>query len=360
MSDDDVYAERLRQVLNGEGSAMEIGDDGLARILNSAHAPGAGSRRPSWLAPLAVAAAAVVLLGGTAIAVGLHHGSTNNNALPVASGSSSTPSASSSPTGSTSTSQPSQQTSTSVPPSTGPSQHSSTPVVTPARALAIYYVANVPGVGTRLYREFHALPVPTAVSPAFVALNELLGGSAVDPDYTSLWPSGTVVRSGGGGLGTDTATVNLSQLPTGSAAAKALAIQQLVWTMTAADPSIKRVQVNLDSYTGVVKHGTPVGRVNALDVLANVWILAPTDGASVTSPVKVTVYGTGFEGNVPVEIFSNGTQVAAQALTTQMGAFAQASTTFKLPAGTYEVRAFNDNGKNGTMQLWDTKTFTVS
>jgi hypothetical protein len=43
-----------------------------------------------------------------------------------------------------------------------------------------------------------------------------------------------------------------------------------------------------------------------------------------------------------------------------MGAFATASTTFTLPAGTYELRAYNDNGKDGTLILWDTKTFTVS
>ena len=42
-----------------------------------------------------------------------------------------------------------------------------------------------------------------------------------------------------------------------------------------------------------------------------------------------------------------------------MGGFAQASTTFKLPAGSYVVRAYNENGKDGTLLLWDTKTFTV-
>jgi hypothetical protein len=42
-----------------------------------------------------------------------------------------------------------------------------------------------------------------------------------------------------------------------------------------------------------------------------------------------------------------------------MGGFAQASTTFKLPAGSYVVRAYNENGKDGTLLLWDTKSFTV-
>jgi hypothetical protein len=43
-----------------------------------------------------------------------------------------------------------------------------------------------------------------------------------------------------------------------------------------------------------------------------------------------------------------------------MGGFAEARTTLKLPAGSYVIKAYNDNGKDGTLQLWDTKTFMVS
>jgi len=42
-----------------------------------------------------------------------------------------------------------------------------------------------------------------------------------------------------------------------------------------------------------------------------------------------------------------------------MGGFAQASTTISLAPGQYEVRAYNDNGRDATLQLWDTKSFTV-
>ena len=106
---------------------------------------------------------------------------------------------------------------------------------------------------------------------------------------------------------------------------------------------------------------TPLARANALDVLSNVWILDPFDGANVKSPVTVKVYGTGFEGNVPIKIFraSDGVQVAQDAVTTKMGGFAEASTTFKLPPGSYKVLAYNENGKNGTLEQWDSKTFTV-
>jgi len=43
-----------------------------------------------------------------------------------------------------------------------------------------------------------------------------------------------------------------------------------------------------------------------------------------------------------------------------MAEFAEATTTITLPPGTYEVRAYNDNGRDDTLELWDTKTFSVT
>jgi hypothetical protein len=196
------------------------------------------------------------------------------------------------------------------------------------------------GHGTRLYREFHTLSTAPE-SKAQTAVAELFGGSALDPDYSSLWPSGTQVSTVT--IDGDLATVDVTDFPDAGADAQSLAVQQLVWTVTGANPALAK----------------PVRRASAFDVQADVWITAPTEGASPKSPVKVTVYGTGFEGNVPIKVFQNGKQVAAGAVTTMMGGFAQASTTFPLAAGTYDVKAYNENGKDGTLLLWDSKTFTV-
>ena len=76
--------------------------------------------------------------------------------------------------------------------------------------------------------------------------------------------------------------------------------------------------------------------------------------------MTIHVYGTGFEGQVPLKIFQDGVEVASSAVVTRMGGFAEASTTFDLPPGSYEVRAYNDNGQNADLTLWDTKTFTVT
>ena len=101
-----------------------------------------------------------------------------------------------------------------------------------------------------------------------------------------------------------------------------MSVQQVVWTATAADPTIKRVQLLVDGQTPPSGHSdwsTPVARANAFDTLALVWILRPAEGATVTSPVKIRVFGTGYEGNVPIKIFSDGTLVASTYVTTMMG-----------------------------------------
>ena len=324
--------------------------------MDSAHGDGGGRRRPAWLAPLAVAAAAVLLLGGVAIGVNLSNSSDDDTATVgtssspgISTGQSPTPTHSASGASSVSSSD------------TTPSGDTTSPAPV-TKALAVYYVADVPGVGTRLYREFHSLEVDsTPVGKPAAALAELFGGNAVDPDYTSLWPSGTQVRTLS--VTGDLATVDVTDFPSGDAAAQEMAVQQVVWTVTAADPAVKRVQIKVNGQPpkGAASLGQPTKRANALDTLANVWILAPTEGSTVTSPVTVTVYGTGFEGNIPVKVFKDDgtTQVAETALTTQMGAFAVASTTIKLPAGSYVIKAYNDNGKDGTLQPWDTKSFTV-
>ena len=225
-------------------------------------------------------------------------------------------------------------------------------------ALPVYYVADMNGRGTRLYREFHTLP-STPDTRAQTALAELFGGNAVDPDYSSLWPSGTQIRT----LTVDgaLATLDVTDFPDAGAVAQALAVQQVVWTVTGANPAVKKVQIKVNgqppSSSALAK---PVGRASALRRAGRRLDHRTHRGTRRSkSPVKVSVYGTGFEGNVPIEIFQGDKQVAAQAVTTMMGGFAEASTTFKLPAGTYVARAYNENGKDGTLVLWDTKTFTV-
>ena len=229
----------------------------------------------------------------------------------------------------------------------------------PTHSAAIYYVSDVPSVGPRLYREF--AKVGSCQDAITEALQQMFSGQPTDPDYHSLWPEGTSVlsvkRAGA------TATIDVSDFVAVGASFESASVQQLVWTATAADRTVRTVRLLVNGATPPSGHSDwngPLTRDNAIDTLANVWILQPTQGATVSSPVKVHVYGTGYEGNVILKVFSGGSLVATTSVTTMMGGFAEAGTTIKLPAGTYVLKSYTDNGRNAKLQLWDTKDFTVS
>ncbi len=322
-------------VLKAEVDGVEPTPDSLARIQART---ALNRRRPvRWLAPLA-AAAAVVAIASAALLLPNDDRSASPPAIQP----------SSSPTPSISSSA-----------SVSPSPTSSASFSTCATTVAIYYVADRPG-GPRLYREFSRTEGSCAGGQINAALTTMFQVAPTDPDYTSMWPSDTqllsVARAG------DTVTLDLSDFPRVGAGLETAAVQQLVWTATAADPSVKRVRLLVNGQvppSGHIDWSKPIARANSLETLANVWILAPTQGQQVKSPVTVHVYGTGYEGNISLKVFKDGAEVASTFVTTEMGAFREATTKIELPPGTYELRAYNDNGKNATLLLWDTKTFTV-
>jgi hypothetical protein len=210
----------------------------------------------------------------------------------------------------------------------------------------------------RLYREFHR----TAMHPEgkiATAVDQMFG-PAIDPDYSSSWPETTEVlsvsKSG------DTATVDLSAFPSTGADAETKAVQQLVYTVTATDNTVKRVRLLVNGKTPQSGHSDwsqPVARVSMLDVQGLIWILTPTQDSKVGSPVKVSVYGTAFEGTVTLQVYKSGTKVAETYVTTAMGMFLEASSTIKLDPGSYELRAFESSAEDGSPLHIDTKTFTV-
>lgn len=302
--------------------------------------PGRSGGVPRWL--VAVIAAVALVCGGTA--VGIYFAAQDNTPglTPVTTA----PAASVTlPTGAPSTV-----------PATSPA---TSPVAGPVSAIPVYYVADVANA-PRLYREFHSLAVLNG-SPALTAVTEMLRGAPVDPDYSSLWPKTVTVRSLT--ISGDVATVDLSGFVAVGSSFEVASVQQLVYTVTAAEPSVHQVRLLVNGAVAPSGHmdwSAPISRANAPDTQANVWILAPTQGATVTSPVTVSVWGTGFEGNVPLKVYKGQSVVASTFVTTMMGGFAQAQTTIQLPPGTYELRAYNDNGRDGALQLWDTKTFIVT
>jgi hypothetical protein len=347
---DEALEGALRTAMRTEADTVVPAGDGLARIRE-----GIERRRPRvwWQLPsLALAAAAVVGLLVGVVALGLRDEDHGTTTLPPANQHSSSPSPTPSQSRSTQPSPTPTQTSAATETS------SNGPVIPPASDVWVYYLMDNGQAGVRLYREQHL--APTVGGAVQTALTEMLQGSASDPDYTSVWPGSTKLlhysTSG------DLATVNLSAFPTVGGEAEDRSAQQVVYTVTANNPSIHRVKLLVNGATppsGAYDWSQPVQREPMLDVQGLVWILAPEQGAKVGSPVTVNVYGTGYEGNVVLKVFRGTTEVDAKAVTTAQGQFASAQTTFTLPPGDYRVVAYNDNGQNANLDERDSKAFTV-
>jgi spore germination protein GerM len=336
---DDLLETRLRRALNTEASMVNPSGDGLGRIR-----AGIAEEQSSiwWRRPaLALVAAAFLGLavGGVAVALSQNDDQPNQIANPTDDAQTTAPETTEAPTTSPSNTTPPQ----------------SSPINVP-----VYFVAD-DGRELRLYREFHR----TALQPEgkiATAVDQMFG-PAVDPDYSSSWPETakvlSVSKSG------DTATVNLSAFPSTGADAETKAVQQLVYTVTATDNTVKKVRLLVNGEAPQSGHSDwsqPVSRSPMMDVQGLIWILTPTEGATVGSPVKVTVYGTAYEGNVIIKVFRGPSfteEVASTNVTTEQGAFREASTSFQLAPGTYGVRAYDGNGQNGELTERDSKTFTV-
>jgi Immunoglobulin-like domain of bacterial spore germination/Sporulation and spore germination len=324
---DDIHGERLRRILDSEARAMDPTDpldDGLARIQARTEQAPAMVRR--WAVPLAAAAAVLAVVAGGAMI------------WPRASG---TPAVAGSQSPSPTTSQPS------LPPAPSPSA-SGTASTGAAVTVPVYYGATFAG-RTMLYREFHR----TTSFPALGALTQMLAGP-VDPDYRSLWPAGTrltsLVRSG------DLATVTLSAPPVATTP-QDRPVQEVVYTLTAADATIHRVTV---IYPG--GRATNVTRAVSYEALAMVWILTPADGATVSSPVTISGIASVFEATVNWEVDRADGSVVIQGFTNaSIGAPGRGSwsDTVSLPAGSYVLRAYEISPKDGSITWPDTKAFTV-
>ncbi len=333
---DDILGEQLHRVLGDQARAMEPADqldDGLARIRGRIDSEQSLTRR--WAVPVAAAAAAVLVLVGGLVAW------PRGDGTPVGAGTqgptSGAPSATLTTDGPSST------------PSPTPSGTAST-TTGPAITVPVYYGDTFSGK-TLLYREFRH--VSSGSDPVATALVTMLLLPPLDPDYRTLWPSGTVAswsRSG------DTAIVTLSSAPTKTTPAD-LPLQQVVYTVTATDTSIHRVTV--------IYHGgqaTALTRAVSYLALAPVWLSAPLEGATVSSPVAFGGIAEVFEAHVNWEVDAAGGAMVAQgfAMASQAapGRFPW-SATVSLPPGTYLLKAFAISPKDGSVTWPDTKRITV-
>lgn len=246
--------------------------------------------------------------------------------------------------------------------------HSATPSQSPSataslpetKALAQYWVADT-ARGFRLYREFSQLPVTP--DPISTSLTALFTQTPKDSDYASLWPKDTKVNSVLVSGALATVDLSFSKLNVGSEG-ESVAIAQLVWTATAADPSVKRVRITVDgnaveSLAGHVDATKPFTRGPAAEVLAPVWIISPEEGAQLPA-VDFTLKGMAstFEANVAWKVFKDG-KLVQQGSTLSAGA----APSWKpwsvkltgLAPGDYTFIAMEYSARDGSLVAQDTK-----
>jgi hypothetical protein len=340
MNNDDQLETRLRHALNSEAAMVQTAGDGLTKIRDSIESQ---RRRAWWRNPVVALAAAAVL--GVA-AGGLYFGNRDNttSSVPPATSSSPTPTLSSSP-------------STTPSPSESPSPSDSGIAPSNGAPVYVYYIHD-DGQSPRLYRETHN-GVGTGPAPE-AALRTMFASQPDDPDYSTPWDN-TKLRSYS--VAGDTATVNVSKFVAVGSAVESVAVQEIVYTVTANNPAVKKVLLRVKGKippSGVSDWSQPVRRAPMVDVQGLIWILAPTQGATVSSPVQIDGYGTANEATISWEIRQNGVVVkSGHTQGGSMGTFGPFHASVKLPAGDYELSAFESSAQDGSPIHIDTKNFTV-
>lgn len=322
---------------------VQTSDNGLQRIRERTVTTG----RPWWQHPGVLAVAAAVLLGA-AVGVGFAFLAGGEGGKDVvAGGPSDTASASTTPSDT---------------PSPTPSDTATTTPAGEPQDVYVYYVMDDPIAGPRLYREHIGSVV--GADPRQWAVTAALTEPPQDPDYSSLWPRGTELLNYS--VSGDTATLDLSNFLSVGAEAENVAVQQLVYTVTANDKSVNMVRLLVNGETPQSGHddwSQPVSRAPMVDVQGLIWLLAPSEGATVESPVQIDGYGTAFEAQVNWEVHKGGPDGPKVAEGHTMGGangeFGEFHDTVDLPPGTYEIRAFESSAEDGRPLHIDTKTFTV-
>jgi hypothetical protein len=352
--------ERLRGALTREADAIRP-DDRLGDI-RAAVSPTAARRR-SWLPPIAAAAAVAVMAVGAWVALRPASApapvpATPSMTVPVSPvpspppGDSGTGSATGSATSAT-----------------------SAPVPTVPVGLPVYYVAppGSPDGHYALVRVFvpGQLPVgATAAQKADAALAAAVTVPASTPNrFVAAWPTGTtatyvalaapevgVLLSGPGATG----------LPDD---AQRLAVQALVWTVTAA----------VQQANAPVVVTVPGGRVfdtmpsnvykrpadeRVFTEVASIWVDSPYAGQALPGGKAVVVTGQActFEANVVWELRQGGSVVKKGNTTASSGCPQQGSWTVDLgvlAAGQYEFRGIEVSAKDGSVAFQDIVTFSV-
>ena len=373
--DDADITDRVRDTLSREAERVEVND----RWTEVSAAARATRRRRPW-AIVAAAAVALVVgvgLGGLFLQDRITAGpaapppTTVNSPSATPDRSTSAPPPSPDPTRSSSASSSATATATKNPTPDDPTSSKSSEAPAdpdPISGVSIFFLGDSKS-STWLYREFHT--VPGGADRVTAAVNAQLSTAPLDDDYTNPWHPGTdsaeVTREG------DDLTVDIPGDAFDNdvdAETADLAVQQLVWTATAAAETRGDVTITVDGKPyeawGSVALGEPMGRDS--EARSPIWITDPAEGQT-DQAGTVTVLGssTSFEGNVQWKITEAGSdEVVVDGFTTggSMGEYADFDFSIQLEPGRYTVTVYAEDQSDGESaegpaMFPDTKTWTV-
>lgn len=236
------------------------------------------------------------------------------------------------------------------------------------QAVPVYYVGET-SRGPRLYREFHR--VATGGDPVSAAVREAVATDPHDPDYRTGWPAGTtaamVDAPPSDVITIDVQGAGLRDRPSGMSEEEAeIAVEQLVYSAQAAKQAREAVQFFLngartDTLLGVPV-SEPVAQGDPVDVLAQVWIIEPAEGAKLQAPFEVSGLAAAFEANVQWELMQDG-KVVERGFTTAEECCTMAPYSFMVdaPPGDYTlvVHDSDPSGGEGFKPWLDTKEITI-
>jgi hypothetical protein len=255
-----------------------------------------------------------------------------------------------------------------TPTSSSPSESTGTPI---EAAVPVYFAGDGPR-GTVLFREFQP---GIGMDPVAQAAQAAVAGPAHDPDYRTLWPSGTQATASYDG---DVITVDLSgdlhDRPAGMSKKDAnLAIQQLVYSVQGAAQARAGVQLLLGGqHTDQVlgqPASEPITNDEATKVLSLMSITSPEEGEKVSGSFGADGVNNAFEATFTWEVRDSTGKVVKNGFGTADGC-CEVGKLFPWKAeidlsgvapGTYPFVAMNDDpsgGEGGGPDV-DTRTIVV-
>ncbi len=349
----DPVAQRLRATLHREADMVRPSDDGYDRITTRIDQDDRRDRRdepgrPGWVAWVAGLAAAVLI--GT-VAGFLVVNNRDDDPGPAATG-------------------PSPSVSETTPPPSPSSTSSATSAPTgELDAVPVYWIGDSK-TDAWLFREFQTVPDQGGELKSAVA--QVMSGDPLDPDYRTAWsePSSLEVTQDGDAITVEVSADAFANTQVGSKEAL-LAVQQVVWTATAAAGSPGPVTILVDGRPydawGAVALGQAMTRDPQLSRRRS-GSDPPNEGDEVR-PGVVTVKGVSaaFEATMSWELTTDDAEVVETGFAMGGAATGRCAVRVRHPrarAGTYTVSVWQDDASGGESpegprMFEQTRTFTV-